>query len=188
MRQRRYLRNLVNSTHGEHAYRIQNEESAKVNAKWEKRREETRTQTDLLHTHFFVVLDLIFGDDAVGLVGFLPGELDAALLHLLLDDLTDLGRSCSDKECVNKGQSRPPHPTPPRHPEPEENVWIVNDNSVQLIPTFPAEQAGTYSPWWQNYSESLLEGCTCNLLTPALCTPIISGSLHDSFEVSGCLD
>lgn len=50
-----------------------------------------------MQTYFFVVFDFIFRDDAVGLVGLLPRELDAALLHLLFDDLTDLGRSCLDK-------------------------------------------------------------------------------------------
>lgn len=46
----------------------------------------------------------------------------------------------------------------------------MNDNSVQLIPTFPAEQADTCPPWWQKASESLLEGegCTCNLLNTSL--------------------
>lgn len=50
-----------------------------------------------MQTYFFVVFDFIFRDDAVGLMGLLPGELDATLLHLLLDDLADLGRSCLDK-------------------------------------------------------------------------------------------
>lgn len=50
-----------------------------------------------MQTYFFVVFDFIFRDDAVGLVGLLPRELDAALLHLLLNDLTDLGRSCLDR-------------------------------------------------------------------------------------------
>lgn len=64
---------------------------------------ETKTQTNPLQTHFFVVFDFIFCDDAVGLVGLLPGELDAALLDFLLDDLTDLGRSCLDKNMSISG-------------------------------------------------------------------------------------
>ena len=58
-------------------------------------------------THFFVVFDFIFCDDAVGLVRLLPGELDAALLHLLLDDLADLGRSCVDKNMSISGGQTP---------------------------------------------------------------------------------
>ena len=57
-------------------------------------------------THFFVVFDFIFRDDAVGLLGLLPGELDAALLHFLLDDLADLGRRCLDKNTsISWGQT-----------------------------------------------------------------------------------
>lgn len=64
---------------------------------------ETKTEANLPQTHLFVVFDFIFCDDAVGLVGLLPGELDAALLHFLLDDLTDLGRSCLDKNMSISG-------------------------------------------------------------------------------------
>lgn len=109
MRQRRYLQNLVNSTHSS----MQIEYKMKSRQKWElscmerKRfQRETRTQTNLLQTHFFIVFDFIFRDDAVGLVGLLPGELDAALLHFLLDDLADLGWSCLDKNMsIGEGQT-----------------------------------------------------------------------------------
>lgn len=43
-------------------------------------------------THFLIVLDLIFGDDAVGLLWFLPGELNAVLLYSLLYHLAHLRR------------------------------------------------------------------------------------------------
>lgn len=80
--------------------------SAKVNVNGEKRfQRETKAQTNLLHTHFFIVFDFIFCDDTVGLLGFLPGQLDAALLHFLLDDLADLGGSCIDKNMsISRGQ------------------------------------------------------------------------------------
>ncbi len=58
----------------------------------------------MLQTHFLVVFDFIFRDDAIGLVGLLPGELDAALLHFLPDDLADLGRSCLDKNMSISGR------------------------------------------------------------------------------------
>ena len=45
-------------------------------------------------THLLVVLDLVLCDDAVGLLGLVPGELDAALLHALPHDLADLRRGC----------------------------------------------------------------------------------------------
>lgn len=64
--------------------------------------------TNAVQTYFLVVFDFIFRDDAVGLVGLLPGELDAALLHFLLDDLADLGRSCLDKSMsISGGQTLP---------------------------------------------------------------------------------
>ena len=72
--------------------------------------EKQKAKTNLLHTHFLIVFDLIFRDDAVGLLRLLPGELDAALLHLLLDDLADLGWSCLDKNMsVSEGQSLSAH-------------------------------------------------------------------------------
>lgn len=65
-----------------------------------------RRETDRLKTHLFKVLDLVFCDDAVGLLRLLPGELDAALLHFLPDDLADLGWSCLDKSMsVSEGQA-----------------------------------------------------------------------------------
>lgn len=89
----------------QHADRIQNEELAK--SEYELRGKEGRgkegfrkTQTQ---THFFVVFDFIFSDDAVGLMWLLPGELDAALLHFLLDDLADLGWCCLDKNMSISG-------------------------------------------------------------------------------------
>lgn len=68
-----------------------------VNAKVKLRRCR-KGQTNLLSAHLFVVFDLILRDDTVRLLGLLPGELDAALLHLLLDDLADLGWSCAEKK------------------------------------------------------------------------------------------
>jgi len=41
-------------------------------------------------THFLIVLDLIFGNDAIGLFWFLPGELNAVLLNSLFYHLTHL--------------------------------------------------------------------------------------------------
>jgi len=61
-------------------------------------------------THFFIVFDFIFRDDTIGLLGFLPGELDAALLHFFLDDLADLGRSCLERNMsISGGQTRSGH-------------------------------------------------------------------------------
>lgn len=86
----------------------------KQNAKWgvgrkKKKKRAFRNrqrQTNVLQTHFFVVFDLIFCDDTVGLLRFLPGELDAALLHFLFDDLADLGRSCLEKNMsISGGQT-----------------------------------------------------------------------------------
>lgn len=59
-----------------------------------------------IHTHFFIIFDFIFCDDTVGLLRLLPGELNAALLHFFLDDLTDLGWSCLEKNMsVSEGQT-----------------------------------------------------------------------------------
>ena len=67
---------------------------------------ETKAQTKVLQTYFFIVFDFIFCDDAVWLLGLLPRKLDAALLHLFLDDLTDLGWGCLDKNMsISKGQT-----------------------------------------------------------------------------------
>lgn len=114
MRQRRYLRNLVNSTHSS----MQIEYKMKSQQKWvwcERRRWNSFRKRQghkqiQRWTHFFVVFDFVLRDDAVGLVGLLPGELDAALLHFLLDDLADLGRSCLDKSMsISAGQTLSAH-------------------------------------------------------------------------------
>lgn len=56
--------------------------------------------------HLLVVLDLVFGDDAVWLLRLLPGELDAPLLDPLLDDLADLRGSCRGKDTsISPGQT-----------------------------------------------------------------------------------
>ena len=62
---------------------------------------------DVPPTHFFVVFDLVLGDDAVGLLGLLPGQLDAALLHLLLADLADLRWSCLDRRDIDERRANP---------------------------------------------------------------------------------
>ena len=64
--------------------------------------------TNLLRTHLFVVFDFIFGDDAIGLLGLLPGELDAALLHVLFDDLADFERGYSDRTISISGRQTLP--------------------------------------------------------------------------------
>lgn len=110
MRQRRYLQNLVNSTHSSmHAeYKMKSRQKWMWRERWREegsRKRQGHKQIDC-ETHFFVVFDFIFRDDAIGLLGLLPGELDAALLHLLLDDLADLGRSCLDKNMsISWGQT-----------------------------------------------------------------------------------
>ena len=48
-------------------------------------------------THLLVVLDLVLDDDPVGLVGLLPGQLHATLLHALLQHLAHLGRGWAEQ-------------------------------------------------------------------------------------------
>lgn len=55
--------------------------------------------------HLFIIFDLIFSDDSIGVMWFLPGELYTPLLHFLLDDLADLGRCCLDKNMsISRGR------------------------------------------------------------------------------------
>lgn len=97
MRQRSYLQNLANSTHSNMQTEYKMKTPQKWKWMWQMEEKGFQKETNVVQTHFFVVLDFIFRDDAVGLVGLLPRELDAALLDLLLDDLADLGWSCLDK-------------------------------------------------------------------------------------------
>lgn len=73
-------------------------------------RKSEREKINRHRTYFFVVFDFIFFDDAVGLLGLQPGELDAALLHLLVDDLPDLGWSCRDRNTALSGPLLHQHP------------------------------------------------------------------------------
>lgn len=129
MRQRRYLQNLVNSTHSSmHAeYKMKSRQKWMWSERWRGkclRRRQGRKQT-----HFFVVFDFIFRDNAVGLLRLLPGELDAALLHFLLDDLADLGWSCLDKNMsISWGQTFTC--IQPRH---KSATWILQQHSAALV-------------------------------------------------------
>lgn len=58
------------------------------------------------------------------------------------------------------------------HPRQWNKVSIIDDKSVQLIPTVSSRPL---SPWWHRQEEGGVH------LKPVLCAPIISGSLHDSF-------
>lgn len=72
----------------------------------EELRKTLQKGTNTFASYLFIVFDLIFRDDTVRLLGRLPGELDAALLHLLLDDFADLGWSCLEKKVlVSAGQT-----------------------------------------------------------------------------------
>lgn len=103
MRQRRYLQNLVHSTHSH----VQTE--CKMSWSGQKKKwcfGKRQRQTNVAQTYFFIIFDLIFCDDTVGLLGLLPGEVDAVLLHSLFDDLADLGWSCLEKSMsISAGQT-----------------------------------------------------------------------------------
>lgn len=91
--------------------------TCKQNAKWgvgKKKKKKKKKwcfrkrqrQTNVAQTYFFIIFDLIFCDDTVGLLGLLPGEVDAVLLHSLFDDLADLGWSCLEKNMsISAGQT-----------------------------------------------------------------------------------
>lgn len=55
--------------------------------------------SEVLSTYFLVILDFIFGDDSIGMFGFLPGKLHTPLQHSLLHYSAHLRGSCLDKMC-----------------------------------------------------------------------------------------
>lgn len=202
MRQRSYLQNLANSTHSNMQAEYKMKTPQKWKWMWQMEEKGFQKETNVVQTHFFVVLDFIFCDDAVGLVGLLPRELDAALLDLLLDDLADLGWSCLDKGMLvsQVGGGQTLYARTSIRPATNQPLCATGSKfQFQCKQRYPRQWKKTvqnvHHRWqFSSNNSNIFQWNTLSLMTqllrqeeggvhlkPVLCAPIISGSLHDSF-------